>query len=213
MVSANNTQVSILIHAMCIQPSIFYSMSMGLLVKEGAPIAWRGLMVMQAIQRLTRGVAWDPLDVLIIDTPPGTGDSMISLAQTLPLGGALIVTTPHTIAAQVVQRGASLLKTLGVPVVGIVRNMTGAVCPKCGSEVPLSTLKDAKDVFDLGVEVKIYCDIPTHPDIADAGDNGVPIVASNSEGSHGAAYRSLARSVMTYLDGKACEANSSDNVK
>lgn len=112
-------------------------MSMGFLIDEKSPVVWRGLMVMSALDRLLRQVAWGPLDYLIVDTPPGTGDTLLSLTQNLPISGTLIVTTPQRAALEVARRGAKMFKKLDVPIAGIVENMTSVTCPKCNHEVPL----------------------------------------------------------------------------
>lgn len=112
-------------------------MSMGFLVKENTPIIWRGLMVMSAINKMIRQVAWGPLDYLIIDTPPGTGDTLLSLIQTVPINGVVIVTTPQKAALDVANRGAMMFRKLEVPIVGIVENMSSISCSNCHTDVPL----------------------------------------------------------------------------
>lgn len=110
-------------------------------------------MVMGAIDRLLRQVAWGPLDYLIVDTPPGTGDTHLSLVQNLPVAGALLVTTPQKAAVDVTRRGASMYGKVNIPLVGIVSNMTNVICPNCKSEVPLS--KDGTDTLtkELGKNI------------------------------------------------------------
>ena len=112
-------------------------MSMGFLIDETSPVVWRGLMVMSALDRLIREVAWGPLDYMIIDTPPGTGDILLSLVQNLPISGVLIVTTPQKVALDVARRGAKMFEKLKIPIFGIVENMTSVTCPKCDHEVLL----------------------------------------------------------------------------
>ncbi|XP_042896041.1 iron-sulfur cluster transfer protein NUBPL isoform X2 [Parasteatoda tepidariorum] len=107
-------------------------MSMGFLVEEKSPIVWRGPMVMSAIQKLFRQVSWGPLDYLIVDMPPGTGDTQISIAQTVPVSGAVIVTTPQDIALLDARKGAAMFQKVDIPVLGIVQNMSSFICPKCG---------------------------------------------------------------------------------
>ncbi|XP_060569949.1 iron-sulfur protein NUBPL-like isoform X2 [Ruditapes philippinarum] len=107
-------------------------MSMGFLVDEKSPIVWRGPMVMGAVQRLLRHVAWGPLDYLFVDMPPGTGDTQLSLSQNIPIDGAVIVSTPQDIALLDARRGAEMFYKVNVPVLGMVQNMSVYVCPKCG---------------------------------------------------------------------------------
>lgn len=111
---------------------------MGFLIDEKSPIVWRGLMVMSSLDKLTRQTSWAPLDYLIIDTPPGTGDTHLSLVQNLPISGALLVTTPQRAAVQVTRRGASFFKKVDVPIIGVVNNMTNIRCPNCDKQMPLS---------------------------------------------------------------------------
>lgn len=113
-------------------------MSMGFLIDKKSPVVWRGLMVMSALDRLLRQVAWGPLDYLIVDTPPGTGDTHLSLVQNLPIAAALLVTTPQKAAVDVTRRGASMYSKVNVPLAGIVCNMSSVVCPSCRNEVPLA---------------------------------------------------------------------------
>ncbi|PSN36836.1 Iron-sulfur protein NUBPL [Blattella germanica] len=112
-------------------------MSMGFLVDEKSPVMWRGLMVMSALEKLLRQVAWKPVDYLIVDTPPGTGDTHLSLIQNLPIAGVLLVTTPQAAALDVARRGAKMFQRLNVPVVGIVQNMSTVVCPNCHHSLTL----------------------------------------------------------------------------
>lgn len=125
------------------------SMSMGFLIGETSPVVWRGLMVMSALDKLVNQVAWGPLDYLIIDTPPGTGDTHLSLIQNLFIAGALLVTTPQKAALEVTRRGANMFKKLDIPVAGIVENMSTVTCPKCMTEISLfsnATLLLAKEL-------------------------------------------------------------------
>uniref|UniRef100_T1KHS0 Iron-sulfur protein NUBPL n=1 Tax=Tetranychus urticae TaxID=32264 RepID=T1KHS0_TETUR len=107
-------------------------MSMGFLVEEKKAIVWRGLMVMSAIQKLLRGVAWGPLDYLIIDMPPGTGDTQLSITQNIPVSGSVVVTTPQEIALLDARRGITMFNQVGVPILGIIQNMSIFICEKCG---------------------------------------------------------------------------------
>lgn len=202
------------------------SMSMGFLIDEKSPVVWRGLMVMSALDKLVNQVAWGPLDYLVIDTPPGTGDTHLSLIQTLFIAGALLVTTPQKVALEVTRRGANMFKKLDIPVVGIVENMSTVTCPKCMTEVFLfgnDTLSLAEElgnkvkskldskwslirlkslafgVFVSVVGVDILQKIPMHESIAEGSDSGRPIVLSAPESKQAKAYRELAEHVVDFL--------------
>ncbi|XP_011690142.1 PREDICTED: iron-sulfur protein NUBPL isoform X2 [Wasmannia auropunctata] len=173
-------------------------MSMGFLIDEKSPVVWRGLMVMSALDKLVNQVAWGPLDYLVIDTPPGTGDTHLSLIQTLFIAGALLVTTPQKVALEVTRRGANMFRKLDIPVAGIVENMSSVTCPKCMTEVPLfgnATLSLAKEL-----DVDILQTIPMHGNIAESSDNGKPIVLAAPKSRQAEVYRELAKRVVTFLN-------------
>ncbi|KAH9360847.1 hypothetical protein HPB48_009359 [Haemaphysalis longicornis] len=107
---------------------------MGFLVDYKMPIVWRGLMVMSAIEKLLRQVAWGPLDYLVVDMPPGTGDTQLSISQNIPVSGAVVVTTPQEIALIDARKGAEMFRQVSVPVLGLVQNMSRLSCPSCGHE-------------------------------------------------------------------------------
>ena len=129
---------------------------MGFLIDEKSPVVWRGLMVMSALDKLLRQTAWGKLDYLIIDTPPGTGDTHLSLVQNLPVTGALLVTTPQKAAVDVTRRGASMYEKVNVPLAGIVANMTNVICPNCKSEVPLAKDTTESIAKEFGKNIFIY---------------------------------------------------------
>ncbi|KAK3913365.1 Iron-sulfur protein NUBPL [Frankliniella fusca] len=172
-------------------------MSMGFLVNKDAPVIWRGLMVMQALDRLLRQVAWDPVDYLIVDTPPGTGDTHLSLVQNIPVSGVLLVTIPQTAALQVTQRGANMFKKLDVPILGVLLNMSSVECPKCSNNVSLHSKFSETIIQELGVS--ILEDIPLDNTISHGSDNGVPVVISHPDGAVATAYRKVARKIVQYL--------------
>ncbi|XP_072344483.1 iron-sulfur cluster transfer protein NUBPL isoform X2 [Scyliorhinus torazame] len=129
-------------------------MSMGFLVEEAAPIVWRGLMVMSAIEKLVRQVDWGHLDYLVIDLPPGTGDVQLSISQNVPISGAVIVSTPQDIALLDAQRAAEMFRKVNVPVLGIVQNMSVFQCPKCKYETHIFGADGAKVLAtQLGLDV------------------------------------------------------------
>ncbi|XP_034233538.1 iron-sulfur protein NUBPL [Thrips palmi] len=175
-------------------------MSMGFLVNKDSPVIWRGLMVMQALDRLLRQVSWDPVDYLVIDTPPGTGDTHLSLIQNVPISGALLVTTPQTAALQVTQRGANMFKKLDIPVLGIIQNMTSVECPKCQNEVRLHSKAANLLLENLGVPV--LADIPLDNDISQGSDNGIPVVVASQESPQAKSYKAVAQKIIKYLNDK-----------
>ncbi|KAK7507333.1 hypothetical protein BaRGS_00001268 [Batillaria attramentaria] len=158
------------------EPLINYGikcMSMGFLVDEKSAIVWRGLMVMSAIERLLRQVAWAPLDWLIVDMPPGTGDVQLSIAQNIPLTGAVLVTTPQDIALADVRRGAAMFQKVQVPVLGVIENMSVFVCPNCGHTEHIFGQMGAKK---LSQEIG---EIPLDRRVCELSDAGQPIVVSD----------------------------------
>ena len=174
-------------------------MSMGFLVDEETPMIWRGPMVMSALQQLLHDVAWGPLDVLVVDMPPGTGDAQLTLAQTARLSGAIIVSTPQDIALLDARKGLNMFRKVDVPVLGIVENMSYFQCPHCG---------ERSDVFSHGgarreaerLGVPFLGEIPLDIGIRETSDGGRPIVAAEPDGAHAAAYREIAMQVLDRLD-------------
>jgi ATP-binding protein involved in chromosome partitioning len=150
-------------------------MSLGFILEVDTPVIWRGPMVMKAIEQLLGDVDWGALDFMVIDLPPGTGDAQLTLTQKVPLSGAVIVTTPQDVALIDARKGLAMFRKVGVPVLGIVENMSSFVCPHCG---------EATDIFKKGggertaqeLECAFLGNIPLDPAIAIAGDEGLPIV-------------------------------------
>ncbi|XP_064616455.1 iron-sulfur cluster transfer protein NUBPL-like [Liolophura sinensis] len=166
-------------------------MSMGFMVDEKSPIVWRGLMVMSAIQRLLRQVAWGPLDYLVIDMPPGTGDAQLTLSQNIPISGAVIVTTPQDIALLDARKGAEMFRKVEVPVLGLVQNMSVYICPNCGHQEHIFGHGGGHRVAkDMGMDV--LGDVPLHLSIRQTSDSGKPIVVSDPDSPQAMAYRSIA---------------------
>ncbi|XP_071855873.1 iron-sulfur cluster transfer protein NUBPL-like isoform X1 [Bombus fervidus] len=183
-----------------IEPLINYGikcMSMGFLIDDKSPVIWRGLMVMSAIDKLLRQVAWNPLDYLVIDTPPGTGDTHLSIIQNLPVAGALLVTTPQKAALEVTRRGANMFKRLNIPIIGIVENMSNIICPECKNEIILHNGGTQTVAKELGVQ--ILQSIPLSRDIANSCDSGKPIVLSAPESIQADAYKHLAEHIILFL--------------
>lgn len=173
-------------------------MSMGFLVEENAPIVWRGLMVMSAIQKLLRQVAWGPLDYLVVDMPPGTGDTQLSISQNIPINGAVIVSTPQDIALLDARKGAEMFRKVEVPVLGLVQNMSVYVCPKCGHHEHIFG-KDGIDKIAKAMHLDILGDIPLNKQIREGCDSGKPILITDPNCPESLIYKDIARKVAEIL--------------
>ncbi len=173
-------------------------MSMGFLVAEDSPMIWRGPMVQGAIVQMLRDVAWGDLDILVIDMPPGTGDAQLTLAQQVPLAGAVIVSTPQDIALLDARKGLNMFRRVDVPVLGIVENMSYFICPHCDGR---------SDIFSHGgaqaEAKKLGCDflgeIPLEMAIRESSDAGTPIVTSRPDSEHAQRYAAVASRIWTTL--------------
>jgi ATP-binding protein involved in chromosome partitioning len=180
-------------------------MSMGFLVEEETPVVWRGPMVMGAIQQLLSDVQWGELDVLVIDMPPGTGDVQLTISQSVPLTGAVIVSTPQDIALLDARKGINMFLKTDVPILGIIENMSTYICPKCGHEDHIFGHGGAKDEA-AKLAVDFLGEIPLDIGIRLAGDEGAPIVVSKPDGPHAAAYVQIAKRLwdkVTAIKGEA----------
>lgn len=172
------------------------AMSMGFLVEEGTPIIWRGPMVVSALNQMLREVNWGELDAIIIDMPPGTGDVQLTMAQQVPLSGAVIVSTPQDLALIDARKGLAMFQRVDVPVLGIIENMSFFICPHCGERSEIFGHGGASaEAEKLGVP--FLGAIPLHIDIRATSDAGQPIVVTAPESSHAAIYRDLASRVWT----------------
>jgi ATP-binding protein involved in chromosome partitioning len=177
-------------------------MSMGFMVEEGTPIIFRGPMVRSALMQMLRDVAWGragaPLDVLVIDMPPGTGDVQLTMAQEVPLSGAIIVSTPQDLALIDARKGLNMFKKVDVPVLGIIENMSFFLCPKCGERSEIFGHGGARDeAAKLGVP--FLGGVPLHMDIRVKSDSGQPITATAPDGLHAGIYRDLAAKAWTEI--------------
>ncbi len=169
-------------------------MSMGFLVAEDTPMIWRGPMVQSALQQMLRDVAWGELDIMIVDMPPGTGDAQLTMAQQVPLAGAVIVSTPQDIALLDARKGLNMFRRVDVPVLGIVENMSTFVCPNCGHESHIFSHGGAKREADkLGMA--FLGEIPLDIEIRETSDGGRPIVVSNPDSANAKAYVAIARQI------------------
>jgi ATP-binding protein involved in chromosome partitioning len=173
-------------------------MSMGFLVDEETPTIWRGPMVMSAIQQMLRDVNWGELDILVVDMPPGTGDAQLTLAQQVPLAGAVIVSTPQDIALLDARKGLNMFRKVEVPVLGIVENMSYFACPHCGQRSEIFAHGGARrEAERLGVE--FLGEIPLDIAIRETSDGGRPIVVAQPDSPHAAAYRAIARRILQQI--------------
>ncbi|WP_431202551.1 Mrp/NBP35 family ATP-binding protein [Bradyrhizobium betae] len=175
-------------------------MSIGFLVEEETAMIWRGPMVMSAVTQMLRDVAWGTLDVLVVDMPPGTGDAQLTLAQNVPLKGAVIVSTPQDLSLIDARRGLAMFRKVNVPVLGIVENMSYFQCPHCGTKSDIFGHGGARhEAEKLGVP--FLGEIPLHMAIRASSDAGSPVVDSEPDGPHAAIYRAIAGQVRDQLKG------------
>lgn len=168
------------------------AMSIGFLVDEEAPMIWRGPMVTQALEQLLKDTQWDDLDYLVVDMPPGTGDTQLTLAQKVPVSGAVIVTTPQDIALLDARKAYRMFEKVEIPVLGVVENMSAYICPKCGH---------ADAIFGSGggeglakqYQINFLGRVPLERGIREHADNGKPSVVAEPDGAIARAYKSIAR--------------------
>lgn len=176
-------------------------MSIGFLVDEEAAMIWRGPMVISAIQQMLREVAWGELDILVVDMPPGTGDAQLTMAQNVPLAGAVIVSTPQDLALIDARRGVAMFRKVEVPILGVIENMSYFIAPDTGKRY---------DIFGHGGAqaeaarqgVPFLGEIPLAMTIRERSDSGLPVVVTEPDGPHAAAYLAIADRVWGLLDGE-----------
>ncbi|CAH6720663.1 cytosolic Fe-S cluster assembly factor Cfd1p [[Candida] jaroonii] len=173
------------------------SMSMGYLIAPENPVVWRGLMVMKALQQLLYEVEWSKLDYLIIDMPPGTGDTQLTISQQLKVDGAVIVSTPQDIALIDAVKGISMFQKVNIPILGMVQNMSYFLCPNCNHESHIfgneGAIKKAKEL-----NLDVLASIPLNEQICESADNGKPIVLQDTPISDN--YLQLAQAVLNKLE-------------
>ena len=175
-------------------------MSIGFLIEEETPMIWRGPMVMSALTQMLREVEWGALDIMVVDMPPGTGDAQLTMAQQVPLKGAVIVSTPQDLALIDARRGIAMFRRVNVPVLGIVENMSYFLCPHCG---------ERSDIFGHGgarreaerLGVPFLGEVPLDMEIREKSDSGLPVVATTPDGPHAKIYRGIAAHVRDGLAG------------
>ncbi|MFD2204052.1 iron-sulfur cluster carrier protein ApbC [Kiloniella antarctica] len=182
-------------------------MSVGFLVAEDTPMIWRGPMVQSALTQMLRDVVWGELDLLIVDMPPGTGDAQLTMAQQVPLDGAVIVSTPQDIALLDARKGLNMFRKVDVPVLGIIENMSVYICPECGHEAHIFGEHGARNEAE-----KLGCpflgEMPLHIDIRLTSDEGEPIVVSSPDSEHAKRYADIADGVWSSLSTSARQAPS-----
>ncbi|MEP3435386.1 MAG: Mrp/NBP35 family ATP-binding protein [Hoeflea sp.] len=174
-------------------------MSMGFLVEEDTPMIWRGPMVMSALNQMLREVAWGELDVLVVDMPPGTGDAQLTMAQNVPLAGAVIVSTPQDLALIDARKGLNMFNKVNVPVLGIVENMSYFVCPDCGGQHDIFGHGGARDEATR-IGVPFLGEVPLAMPIRETSDAGLPVVATAPDGPHAKVYLEIAARVRARLE-------------
>jgi ATP-binding protein involved in chromosome partitioning len=175
-------------------------MSLGFMVERDAPAIWRGPIIMKIIQQFLRDVAWGDLDYFLVDLPPGTGDAQLSLAQSIQLRAALIVTTPQEMAVGDSLRGAKMFEKVGVPVMGIVENMSSFVCPHCGERTEVFLSGGGKRLADE-LKVPLLGQVPLQAHMAELADAGSPIVVAEPVSPAAVALTEIARQVAEQLAG------------
>ena len=169
-------------------------MSMGFLVEEETPMIWRGPMVMSALSQMLREVEWGALDVLVVDMPPGTGDAQLTMAQQVPLAGAVIVSTPQDLALIDARKGLNMFRKVDVPLLGIVENMSYFLAPDTGKRYDIFGHGGARrEAERLGVP--FLGEVPLTMDVRESSDAGTPVVVSDPDGAQAKVYRAIAAKV------------------
>jgi len=178
------------------------AISIQFFVPAGQPIIWRGPLVGGAIQQFLRDVEWGELDYLVIDLPPGTSDAQLTLAQAVPISGAVLVTTPQEVALLDVEKALAMFKRMSVPVIGIVENMTALICPHCGEPIELFG-RGGGERFAREHDLEYLGGIPLDVTVRQGGDVGVPAVAQREPGPAAQALTHLARIVAARMSVRA----------
>ena len=186
-------------------------MSVGFLVDEGTPVIWRGPMVISALTQMLRDVAWGTLDVLVVDMPPGTGDVQITMAQQVPLAGAIIVSTPQDLALIDARKGLAMFQQVSVPVLGFVENMSYFLCPSCGTRSEIFGHGGAR-AEAAKLKVPFLGEVPLHMEIRETSDFGTPITATAPDSPNAGIYRDIAQKCWSALDGGATGAKAAPRI-
>jgi ATP-binding protein involved in chromosome partitioning len=173
-------------------------MSIGFMIAEDNPVIWRGPMVMGALEQMLKDVEWGDIDVMVVDMPPGTGDTQLTMSQRVPLAGAVIVSTPQDIALLDARKGLNMFRRVEVPILGMIENMSHYICPSCGHR---------EDIFSTGgaektareLETDFLGGIPLDIKIRETSDSGTPIVAADPDSPHAKAYVEIAEKIAAKL--------------
>jgi ATP-binding protein involved in chromosome partitioning len=174
-------------------------MSMGSLMEPGQSLIWRGSMIMKAIEQFLRDILWGDLDVLVIDMPPGTGDAQLTLAQSVPVTAGITVTTPQEVSLDDSRRSLDMFQKLHIPIAGIIENMSGFICPECGTE---------SDIFGMGTtepvakeyDTQVLARIPIEPAVRVGGDSGMPVVYHKPDSETSKRYQAAATELLKFID-------------
>ena len=181
------------------------TMSIGYLVAEDSPTIWRGPMVMSALEQMLKDVAWDGLDILIIDMPPGTGDAQLTLSQRAELAGAVIVSTPQDLALIDARKGLNMFLKVNVPVLGLIENMSHFICPSCGERSDIFGHGGARQEAET-LGMPFLGEVPLQMAIRSTSDEGTPIVASQADSPQAQRYKEIADNLLLSLANSAIEA-------
>ncbi|HEX2099650.1 MAG TPA: P-loop NTPase, partial [Candidatus Synoicihabitans sp.] len=176
-------------------------MSMGFLIDDNTPVVWRGPMIMKTVQQFVQNVRWGELDVLLVDLPPGTGDAQLSLVQTLPLDGAVLVTTPQPAATNVAKKGGLMFQKVNVPLLGVAENMSYFVDPAGQRHALFGEGGGAKTAEALGTG--LLGQVPLIPEIRAGGDTGNPVVVSAPDSAAAEVFREIAQTLLHAVEAKA----------
>jgi ATP-binding protein involved in chromosome partitioning len=167
-------------------------MSIGFMVAEDDPIIWRGPMVMGALEQMLKDVEWGDIDVMIVDMPPGTGDTQLTMSQRVPLSGAVIVSTPQDIALLDARKGLNMFKRVEVPILGVIENMSHYICPSCGHRDDIFSSGGAKKAAGE-LDADVLGEIPLDIRIRETSDEGTPIVIAEPDSAYSKAYLEIAQ--------------------
>ena len=180
-------------------------MSIGFMVEEDKPVVWRGPMVMGALEQMLKDVEWGDVDVMVVDMPPGTGDTQLTMSQRVPLSGAIIVSTPQDIALLDARKGLNMFRQVEVPILGVIENMSYYICPSCGHRDDIFGSGGAKRLAEE-LQAEFLGDIPLDLQIRETSDGGTPIVAADPESPYAKAYAAIADRIAAKLEDGAVKA-------
>ncbi|MBS7616401.1 Mrp/NBP35 family ATP-binding protein [Candidatus Bathyarchaeota archaeon] len=173
-----------------------------LLPDENAPVIWRGPLKMTAIRQFLSDIVWGELDILLIDLPPGTGDEPLSVAQLLPeMDGVVIVTIPSEVSQIVVKKAVTFARRLGMPIIGIIENMSGFVCPNCGAKVDIFQSGGGKKIAEE-LSIPLLGSIPIDQKICEDADKGIPFIVKNSDSPASKAFMEIVQKIEQFLEHK-----------